>query len=125
MQRELQGELVDEPPLSESPAVTMKATYYANRFHGRKTTSGERYDKTQLTCAHRKFPFNTLLKIKNPDNGKEVIVRVNDRGPFARGFDLDISYEAAQQLGMIRDGVKKLQVRVLGVNGQEVAQGSK
>jgi rare lipoprotein A len=93
----------------------MKATYYANSLHGRHTTSGELYDKNKLTCAHRKFPFNTLLKITNKDNGKQVTVRVNDRGPFTRNMDLDLSHAAAEELGMIKAGVKYVQVQVLGV----------
>ncbi|HPT71768.1 MAG TPA: septal ring lytic transglycosylase RlpA family protein [Candidatus Cloacimonadota bacterium] len=121
-QRELQGELVEEPPSDSVQTFTMKATYYANCLHGRRTTSGEIYNKNKLTCAHRKLPFNTLLKITNKDNGKEVIVRVNDRGPFVRSMDLDLSRAAAEQLGMIRAGVKHVQVQVLGVESPKLAE---
>jgi rare lipoprotein A len=124
-QRELRGELVEEPPADSCQTFTMKATYYANSFQGKHTTSGEHYDKDKLTCAHRKFPFNTLLKITNKDNGKQVIVRVNDRGPFTRNMDLDLSHAAAAELGMLKAGVKYVQVQVLGVDEPKVAESTR
>ena len=98
-----------EPPCTE----TMVTTYYSRRFHGRKTASGERYSSDALTCAHRSLPFNTQLKITNPKNGKSVIVKVNDRGPFRKGRQLDVSYAAAKELGMLRAGVLPLEVQIL------------
>ncbi len=81
-----------------------KATFYSDRFHGRKTSSGVPYHKDSLTCAHRTYPLGTMLEITNPGNGKKVIVEVNDRGPYARGKIVDLSYAAAHQLGIIRQG---------------------
>ena len=80
------------------------ASYYANRFHGRPTSSGKLYHKDSLTCAHRTLPFGTLLKVKNLKNGKEVIVEVTDRGPFTKKFMIDLSYAAAKEIDLIRYG---------------------
>ncbi|PKN79296.1 MAG: hypothetical protein CVU48_05715 [Candidatus Cloacimonetes bacterium HGW-Cloacimonetes-1] len=91
----------------------MVTTYYSRRFHGRKTASGERYSSDALTCAHRSLPFNTVLKITNPKNGNSVIVKVNDRGPFSKGRQLDVSYAAAKELGMLRAGVLPMEVQIL------------
>ena len=101
-----------EPPGSP-PGETMVATYYSKRFQGRKTASGERYNRDALTCAHKTLPFQTFLKITNPQNSKSVIVRVNDRGPFNRGRDIDLSYAAAKEIGMLAAGVLPVQVEVL------------
>jgi rare lipoprotein A len=70
------------------------ASYYHNKFNGKKTASGKRFDNQKLTAAHRKFPFGTKLKITNEANGKSVIVEVTDRGPFARGREIDLSKKA-------------------------------
>ena len=67
------------------------ATYYHNKFNGRKTASGEVFNNNKLTAAHRTYPFGTILRVTNPINGKSVVVKVNDRGPFAKGKDLDLS----------------------------------
>jgi len=91
----------------------MVATYYSKRFQGRKTASGERYNRDAFTCAHKTLPFQTLLKITNPQNSKSVIVRVNDRGPFNRGRDIDLSYAAAKEIGMLSAGVIPVQVEIL------------
>ncbi|MEC4050167.1 septal ring lytic transglycosylase RlpA family protein [Flavobacterium sp. SUN046] len=70
------------------------ASYYADRFHGRRTASGRRYDKNLLTAAHKSFPFGTKVKVTNEANGKSVIVEVTDRGPFVRGREIDLSRKA-------------------------------
>jgi rare lipoprotein A len=70
------------------------ASYYHDKFNGKKTSSGRRFDNKKLTAAHRKFPFGTVLRITNEDNGKSVIVEVIDRGPFARGREIDLSKKA-------------------------------
>lgn len=70
------------------------ASYYADKFHGRKTASGKRYDKNKLTAAHKKLPFGTILKVTNESNGKSVLVEVIDRGPFVRSRELDLSKKA-------------------------------
>lgn len=90
-----------------------KASYYSNSLHGRKMSNGERYDRNAFTCAHKTLPFGTRLKVTNPQNGKEVEVRVTDRGPYAHGRIIDLSYAAARELGMIASGVAYVKVEVL------------
>lgn len=87
-----------------------KASYYAKNFSGRKTASGERLHKDSLTCAHRSYPFGTLLKVTNITNGRQVVVRVNDRGPFRKGRIIDLSWGAAKELGMIAQGIAPVTV---------------
>lgn len=88
-------------------------SYYGEKFHGKQTSNGEIYDMNKLTCAHKTLPFGTRLRITNEDNGKSVVVRVNDRGPFVKGRDLDLSKAAAEKIGLIPYGVKKLRVEFL------------
>lgn len=78
------------------------ASYYAGKFHGRKTANGERYHKNKLTAAHRTLPFNTKVKVTNLRNKKWVIVRINDRGPYNRKRIIDLSYRAAKHLGLTK-----------------------
>ena len=82
-----------------------KASFYAKRFHGRKTASGERLHPDSLTCAHKSYPFGTLLTVYNPANGRSVNVRVTDRGPYVQGRIIDLSWSAAKELGIIGQGV--------------------
>ena len=81
-----------------------KASWYGKRFHGRRTASGERFNMYTLTAAHPSLPFGTLLRVRHLESGREVVVRVNDRGPYARGRILDLSHAAAEALGMIDAG---------------------
>lgn len=92
---------------------TGKASYYAKQFSGRMTASGERLHRDSMTCAHRTYPFGTLLKVYNPANDKSVIVRVTDRGPFVRGRLIDLSWRAAKELGIIAKGVATVTVQRL------------
>lgn len=89
---------------------TIFTTYYAKKFEGRKTTSGERYRAAKLTAAHRKLPFGTIVRVRNLHNDKIVEVRVNDRGPFSKKFDLDLSQSAAKALGIYRLGYAKVEI---------------
>ena len=82
-----------------------KASFYSKSSSGRKTASGERLHHDSLTCAHRTYPFGTLLQVTNPANGKQVIVKVTDRGPYVRGRIIDLSVRAAQELGIIAQGI--------------------
>ena len=91
--------------LNAQGVQTGKASYYAKKFSGRKTASGERLHHDSLTCAHRTYPFGTQLKVTNPANGKTVIVRVTDRGPYVRGRIIDLSVRAARELGIIAQGI--------------------
>lgn len=88
------------------------AAYYGGKFHGRKTASGERFDKNAMTAAHRKLPFGTIVRVTNLANGRSVEVRINDRGPFGRGI-IDVSEAAAKKLGMIRRGVARVRLDVV------------
>lgn len=90
------------------------ATYYGNKFHGRRTSDGSRYHKDSLTCAHRTLPFGTLLKVRNTTNGREVVVKVTDRGPFRKGGIVDLSMAAAKEIGMVAQGVVKVEVTEVG-----------
>jgi rare lipoprotein A len=90
-----------------------KVTYYANSFQGKKTANGELYDRQKLTCAHKSLPFGTILRVTRIDNNKSVDVRVNDRGPFAEGYVVDISYSAAEEIDLIQAGVAKVKVEVV------------
>lgn len=88
-------------------------SYYADDFHGKQTSNGEIFDMYKYTCAHKTLPFNTRLKVTNEDTGESVLVRVNDRGPFVPGRDLDLSYAAAKKIGLVAAGVKEMKVEVL------------
>jgi len=87
--------------LANKPKLTGTADYYADKFHGRKTASGQIHDKTKFTAAHRTLPFGTKLKIVNRSNGKSCIVVVNDRGPFTKSRLIDLSYAAAKEIELI------------------------
>ena len=87
-----------------------KASFYSKRAIGARTSSGERLHHDSLTCAHRTHPFGTLLKVTNERNGREVIVRVTDRGPHSRGRIIDLSHAAAKELGIINQGVAVVRV---------------
>lgn len=94
-----------------------KASYYSKRATGARTASGERLHHDSLTCAHRTYPFGTLLKVKNLSNDKEVIVKVTDRGPFGHGRIIDLSYGAAKELGLLASGVGRVEVSVYTFQG--------
>lgn len=91
----------------------LTASWYGPDFHGRPTASGERFNMHALTCAHKTLKFGTRLMVTNPDNGRSVIVTVNDRGPFVRGRDLDLSYGSAKAIGLIEKGVGRVRVEYL------------
>jgi len=89
------------------------ASFYADRFHRRRTASGIPYDRNELVAAHRSFPFGTLLRVTNLANDRVVLVRVIDRGPFVRGRIIDLSRRAAEELGFIAAGVARVKIEVL------------
>lgn len=89
------------------------ASYYGNEFNGRKTASGERFDQAKLTAAHRTLPFGTHVKVTNTQNGKSVVVRVNDRGPFARGRVIDLSSAAFKHIAYLGAGVVPVQIQAI------------
>lgn len=99
--------------LNEHTAVAQSrgdATFYGTKFHGRRTSDGSIYHKDSLTCAHRTLPFGTLLRVRNVRNGREVVVKVTDRGPFRRGAIVDLSLAAAKAIDMVRAGVVPVEV---------------
>ncbi|MBO4319255.1 MAG: septal ring lytic transglycosylase RlpA family protein [Treponema sp.] len=89
------------------------ASYYADKFHGRKTSNGEIFNMYALTAAHKTLPFNTKVKVTNLSNGKSVIVRINDRGPFVKGREIDLSKAAASKLDMIKSGTAKVKLTII------------
>jgi rare lipoprotein A len=89
------------------------ASWYGPKFHGRKTASGEKYNQNAMTAAHKTLPFGTKVRVKNVKNDKSVIVRINDRGPFAKGRIIDVSRAAAKKLDMINSGTAKVNIKVV------------
>ena len=89
------------------------ASFYAEKFHGKRTSNGEIFNMNDLTCAHKSLPFNTILKVTNLSNGKTVQVRVNDRGPFVAGREIDLSKAAAKKIGMINSGTAKVKIQIV------------
>lgn len=87
-----------------------KASYYGNRFHGKKTADGGKFDKMDFTAAHRTLPFGTLVKVTNLKNGKKVVVKINDRGPYNRSRIIDLSKAAAMKLGIVNSGIGKVRI---------------
>ena len=89
------------------------ASFYADKFHGKKTASGEIFDQEDYTAAHRELPFGTKVLVKNLENNKSVIVRINDRGPFKKSRLIDVSRAAAEELDMIKAGIVEVEIKVL------------
>jgi rare lipoprotein A len=105
---------------------TGNASYYANKFEGRRTANGERYRKKYFTAAHRTLPFGTLLKVTNPKNHRWVVVRVNDRGPHHRKRIIDLSYRAAKHLGITSGpGVMKVYIEEIPQFSDTTSTGKK
>ncbi len=92
---------------------TGTGSWYGRDFHGKKTSSGETYNMYALTAAHKTLPMNTMLLVKNLENGRETVVRVNDRGPFVRGRIIDMSYAGAKKLGYADKGVARVRITAL------------
>ena len=96
---------------------TMKASWYGPRFHGRLTANGEIYDQNAYTAAHKSLRFGTLLRVTNTRTNKSVIVRINDRGPYIPGRQIDLSKAVAEELDVIGSGVKKLKIEEIIIEG--------
>ena len=103
--------LIPNSSYAQTPQMG-KASYYSKRATGTRTSSGARLHHDSLTCAHRTHPFGTMLKVTNPQNGKSVVVKVIDRGPFGRGRIIDLSWRAAKELDMLAQGVAMVTVEV-------------
>ncbi len=106
-----------EPSTEPGSVEEGEASYYAHKYHGRTTANGETYDENKMTAAHKTLPFGTTVRVTNLANGKKVVVRINDRGPFIKGRIIDLSYKAAGELDYISRGVVKVRVEVLKKNG--------
>ncbi len=98
----------ETPPAPSAPQESVigqgSASYYAAKFHGRRTASGETFNNNAMTAAHRTLPFGTMVRVTNPATGKSVVVRINDRGPFTKGRMIDVSRAAAEELGLVQRG---------------------
>lgn len=103
-------------PVNLNNLGIMKASWYGPGFHGKMTANGEIYNQMALTAAHKELPFGTYLRITNLRNGRSVIVRINDRGPYIEGRDLDLSKGTAIALGMMKSGVIKVKVEEIVVD---------
>lgn len=101
-------------PCAEGFVEVGPASWYGKKFHGRKTANGERYNMHALTAAHRVLPMDTLVRVLNVENGREVVVRINDRGPFVKDRIIDLSYAGAKKLGMLGPGTARVRMEALG-----------
>ncbi|RZL60683.1 MAG: septal ring lytic transglycosylase RlpA family protein [Variovorax sp.] len=106
----------DGVPGDEGPRKVFEqggASWYGIQFHQRKTANGERFDMGAITAAHKTLPFNTRVCVRSLVNGKEVLVRINDRGPFAQGRVIDLSRAAAEQIGLVSMGIKQVALSIV------------
>lgn len=111
-------------PVELSEMGIMTASWYGPRFHGKTTANGETYNQMALTAAHKSLPFGTLLQITNLRNGKSIVVRINDRGPYVDGRDLDLSKGTAKSLGVLHKGVVRLKVQEIVINSDTQPAGT-
>ena len=98
------------------------SSWYGPDFHGKQTSNGEWYDMYGQTAAHKTWPMDTMVKVKNLENGKSTIVRINDRGPFVKGRIIDCSYTAGKKIGLDRSGIAKVEIQVVGFAGNIISQ---
>lgn len=112
--------ITDKPKPAKTTAVPKYrssqigyTSYYAHKFHGRPTASGEIYDMNGLSAAHRELPLGTIIRVTHLSNGKSVVVKINDRGPFIEGRILDLSLGAAKKLDMVNEGVARVKIEIV------------
>jgi len=91
------------------------ASWYGDDFDGRKTANGEEFDSEALTAAHPTLPFGSIVRVVNPRNNKFEVVRINDRGPYQEGREIDVSYRVAQKIGLTKSGVTKVRLELMQV----------
>lgn len=91
------------------------ASWYGPRFDGKKTANGEKFNCEALTAAHPNLPFGSVVRIVNPRNGKFELVRINDRGPYQEGREIDVSYRVARKIGLINSGVSQVRLELLEI----------
>ncbi len=107
---EVEVEVEEKEVKSSNPYQTGIASWYGSKFHGRTTANGETYNMYEMTAAHRDLPFGTMVKVVNPKNGKSVVVRINDRGPFIEGRIIDLSKKAAEKINI---GLGKVHIYIV------------
>jgi rare lipoprotein A len=105
----------DRNEFGKNAVLYGKASYYAEKFHGNPTASGEIFDMNNLTAAHKTLPFGTICRVTNLENNKQVVVKINDRGPFIENRILDLSKGAALKLDSIRSGVIDVKIEILSM----------
>ena len=111
---EVNGKRYQPIPSADGYVEKGLASWYGKKFHGRKTSNGETYDMYAMTAAHKTLPMNVHLKVTNLENGRSTVVRVNDRGPFVRSRIIDLSYSAANELGVVGPGTAPVRIEALG-----------
>ena len=111
--------LIIIPTIASAQKQSGIASFYANKFVGRPTASGEKYNHTKLTAAHKTLPFGTQVKVTNDENGKSVIVRINDRGPFVKNRIIDLSRSAASHLDFIAQGTAQVTLEIVDFDALE------
>lgn len=115
-------------PLPSAKGFTQDgiASWYGQKFHGRKTSNGETYDMEEMTAAHKLLPFGTYVEVSNKDNGKKTVVRINDRGPFVDGRIIDLSKAAARKINMLGPGTARVHIKAVGYadNGPKTRPGT-
>jgi rare lipoprotein A (peptidoglycan hydrolase) len=107
------GTILPEDGAASGNSLVGLASWYGSYFHGNPTASGEAFDMHDLTAAHRTLPLGTRVLVHNLENDRAVVVRINDRGPYVEGRDIDLSYGAARALGMVRPGVVRVEITPL------------
>ncbi|MCG6972357.1 MAG: septal ring lytic transglycosylase RlpA family protein [Desulfobacterales bacterium] len=114
-------------PLPHAGGFTQfgKASWYGREFHGKKTANGEIYNMYDMTAAHKTLPFDTYVSVWNLKNNRTAVVRINDRGPFARGRIIDLSYSAAKKLGIVGPGTTDVKIVALAGPGETTASAGK
>ncbi|MDE3057071.1 MAG: septal ring lytic transglycosylase RlpA family protein [Bacteroidota bacterium] len=123
--RRVSSEGGEAPAVSHAKSLltlTGIASYYADDFNGKKTANGETYDMNGFTAAHRSLPFGTKVRVTNLENGRQVVVRINDRGPFQLSRIIDLSLGAAKALGMVANGTAKVKLEVIGWGDNQYTQ---
>ena len=110
----LASSIVASAQAGNADSKTVTASYYSDRYNGRRTASGQRFSNNALTAAHRTLAFGTKVKLTNVQNNKSVVVRVNDRGPFVKGREISVTRAAASRLGFVRAGTASVRMDVEG-----------
>jgi len=117
------GEQPAAEPVEKGWTEKGLASWYGHPYHGRRAASGEIYDMHEMTAAHKTLPFGAMVRVTRRDTGESVVVRINDRGPFVKGRIIDLSYAAARKIGLDRDGVAPVKLKVVGQRRSGPASG--